>query len=393
MICTEVTPPIPSRTKINNWYQDSSSKRRRIKDSNRVCNPTMVIIGTFMIYRNVIRPLLFMQDAEKVHERTIDLLKVLGPSGFFQILSEGLFKNAGQPIKLWGLTFKNAVGLAAGLDKNGVAIPAWQALGFGFVEVGTVTAHAQSGNEKPRLFRLVKQEAVINRMGFNNVGAVAMAETLKKMRTSFQQLDVPVGINLGKSKVTPLENASDDYVYSLQTLYSVADYFVINVSSPNTPGLRQLQDKPMLNDLLKAVQRKNYELGLTGFGGGKPMLLKIAPDLTEPQIDEVLELMVVHNMNGIIATNTTIDRSSLPSSAPMASENGGLSGKPLQQKSTQVIKYIRKRMGTKLPIIGVGGIFSHQDFMEKMEAGASLVQVYTGLIYEGPALVKKLLAQ
>ncbi|MDZ4816225.1 MAG: quinone-dependent dihydroorotate dehydrogenase [Verrucomicrobiota bacterium] len=346
-----------------------------------------------MIYRNVIRPLLFMQDAEKVHERTIDLLKVLGPSGFFQILSEGLFKNAGQPIKLWGLTFKNAVGLAAGLDKNGVAIPAWQALGFGFVEVGTVTAHAQSGNEKPRLFRLVKQEAVINRMGFNNVGAVAMAETLKKMRTSFQQLDVPVGINLGKSKVTPLENASDDYVYSLQTLYSVADYFVINVSSPNTPGLRQLQDKPMLNDLLKAVQRKNYELGLTGFGGGKPMLLKIAPDLTEPQIDEVLELMVVHNMNGIIATNTTIDRSSLPSSAPMASENGGLSGKPLQQKSTQVIKYIRKRMGTKLPIIGVGGIFSHQDFMEKMEAGASLVQVYTGLIYEGPALVKKLLAQ
>jgi dihydroorotate dehydrogenase len=278
--------------------------------------------------------------------------------------------------EVFGLKFPNPVGLAAGFDKNALALPAWEGLGFGFAEVGTTTARAQPGNPKPRLFRVPELCGVINRMGFNNDGADVVARRLEKLRATRQWPGFPVGINLGKSKVTPLEEAAADYLYSFERLRDVGDYFVLNVSSPNTPGLRKLQDRAALAELFGVVQRANP--------GRKPLLVKIAPDLTWEAIDDVLALVAEHSLAGVIATNTTIDHSAVPAHRR---ETGGLSGRPLRARATEVIRHICAQ--TKVPVIGVGGIHGAEDALEKFDAGAALVQIYTGFIYEGPGLVRE----
>lgn len=288
-----------------------------------------------------------------------------------------------------GLVYPNPIGLAAGFDKDGMAANIWPALGFGLMEVGTVTCHAQSGNPKPRLFRLPQDRAAINRMGFNNQGCEAMAARLQPARSrSWGALTTPLGINLGKSKVTPLEDAVEDYLTSFRTLQPYGDYFVVNVSSPNTPGLRSLQAVEQLDPILAALQAENQ---------GHPLWLKIAPDLEWADIDAIVELVQTHHLAGIIATNTTIQRADLNTQLIAATGNapkdeaGGLSGMPVQARSTEVIRYIYQRTQGTLPIIGVGGVFTAADAWEKITAGASLVQVYTGWLYEGPWMVRRIL--
>jgi len=282
-------------------------------------------------------------------------------------------------VSAFGLRFSNPIGLAAGFDKNAVAVRTWAALGFGHVEVGTVTALPQPGNPKPRLFRLPHDQALINRMGFNNEGAEAMALRLEHLHQTFGKPPAPLGINLGKSKRTPLEEAPQDYLQSLSRLWPYADYFAINVSSPNTPGLRALQDKDRLEELLAA---------LTGFAQGrKPLLLKIAPDLSWEQIDEILALVEQYRLSGLIATNTTTAREGLQT---LTNEAGGLSGRPLRIRSLEVLEYLQRQLRGRLPIVSVGGIFSAEDVWERLSKGAALVQVYTGFVYQGPWTAKKL---
>lgn len=276
---------------------------------------------------------------------------------------------------VFGLSFPSPVGLAAGFDKNAIALPAWEALGFGFAEVGTITARAQPGNPRPRMFRIPEQKAVINRLGFNNEGAEAVAQRLEALRASGRWPAIPVGVNLGKSKVTPLEEATADYVSSFRRLRKLGDYFVLNVSSPNTPGLRKLQDKAALEELLGAVQAQNVDRA--------PLLLKIAPDLEWAAIDEILALVESHSLAGLIATNTTIDHSALPEDRR---QQGGLSGQPLKARALEVLRFVSAR--TRLPVIAVGGIGSAEDALRRLDAGAALIQIYTGLVYEGPALVR-----
>ncbi|HEY9489549.1 MAG TPA: quinone-dependent dihydroorotate dehydrogenase, partial [Chryseosolibacter sp.] len=284
--------------------------------------------------------------------------------------------------KLFGITFRNPVGLAAGLDKDAKLIDALACLGFGFIEIGTLTPKPQPGNAKPRLFRLPKDQALINRMGFNNEGVMPAAERLKKKRST-----VIVGGNIGKNKSTPNASADQDYTYCFNALYDYVDYFVVNVSSPNTPGLRELQEKEPLQRLLKTVK----DLSLTK-PVAKPVLLKIAPDLNTEQLDDIVEILKSTGMDGVIATNTTISREGLETSAEHLSRigSGGLSGKPLRERANEVIRYLRAKLGKDFPIIGVGGIMSPQDAMEKLRAGADLVQIYTGFIYEGPDLIKRI---
>jgi dihydroorotate dehydrogenase len=272
------------------------------------------------------------------------------------------------------LRFPNPVGLAAGFDKNGVALPAWKGLGFGFAEIGTVTARAQPGNPKPRIFRVPESLALINRLGFNNDGCDAMAARLQRLRESSHWPAFPVGINIGKSKVTPLQEATADYLLSFQRLQHIGDYFVLNVSSPNTPGLRTLQDRPALDELMAHIQSRNTLR--------KPVLVKIAPDLEFGMIEEILALISEHELAGIIATNTTIDHSGIP---PKREQQGGLSGAPLRQRSTAIVRFIAER--SQVPIIAVGGIMNVDAALEKFDVGASLVQLYTGYIYEGPGLI------
>ena len=279
---------------------------------------------------------------------------------------------------VFGVRFPSPVGLAAGFDKNAVALPAWEALGFGFAEIGTVTAKGQPGNPKPRLFRLPEIEGVINRLGFNNDGAEAVAVRLEALQKSGGWPSIPVGINLGKSKVTPLEEANADYVESFERLRGFGDYFVLNVSSPNTPGLRKLQDKDALEGLLSAVQAANQTR--------LPLLLKIAPDLEWAAIEEIIGLVEAHRLSGIIATNTTIDHSQVLAERR---QQGGLSGQPLKLRALEVLRFITAR--TDLPVIGVGGIGSADDAKKRFDAGASLIQIYTGLVYEGPGLVRNIL--
>ncbi len=281
---------------------------------------------------------------------------------------------------VFGVTFPNPIGLAAGFDKNAHALLAWEALGFGFIEAGTITAKAQPGNPLPRLFRLREHGALINRMGFNNDGADAVAARLGQLRQSGRWPGVPVGINIGKTKVTPLEEAAADYVYSFQKLADFADYFVLNVSSPNTPGLRQLQGQAELSSLIRAVQTVNVTRTKP-----VPLLVKIAPDLDFAQIEEVLELAVQHDLAGLIATNTTLDKSSV---SPAQREEGGLSGCPLQARSTEIVRFICER--TTLPVIAVGGIHDPASAREKLDAGAALIQLYTGFVYGGPALLREI---
>ena len=350
------------------------------------------------IYQLALRPLLFSAlkaDPETVHRQSLGLLHAIDstPNSALTKLTKATF---GQYFcradnhlsqSLFGLNFPNPVGLAAGFDKDGIAAGIWQYLGFGFTELGTVTYHPQPGNPQPRLFRLPKDFAALNRMGFNNLGSEAMAIALKQRSKS--DFTIPIGINLGKSKVTPLEEAAGDYLGSFNRLKDLGDYFVINVSSPNTPNLRDLQAIEPLRVIFDTLQQENQ--------GKKPILVKIAPDLAWEDIAAVVELSQASQLAGIIATNTTIDRSKLTTQIVPATGNavtaeaGGISGAPVRQKSTEVIRFIHQQTGGKLPIIGVGGIFTAEDAWEKITAGASLIQVYTGWTYNGPWMVDRIL--
>jgi dihydroorotate dehydrogenase len=289
-----------------------------------------------------------------------------------------IFQPRAKSKNLFGLTFANPIGLAAGFDKNGVALPAWEALGFGFIEIGTVTAKPQPGNPKPRIFRFPEQAALINRLGFNNDGADAIAERLRKLRASGRWPAVPVGINIGKSKATPLEQATEDYIYSFQRLHPFADYIALNISSPNTPGLRSLQERESLSMLLGALGEENR-------AAKKPLVVKIAPDLLPNELDQLIAACEENGIAGIIATNTTLDHKSIPAGR---GETGGLSGAPLCQKSTAFVRAITTR--STIPVIASGGIFDAASAREKIEAGAQLLQVYTGYIYRGPGLLREI---
>jgi dihydroorotate dehydrogenase len=343
------------------------------------------------VYRRVIRSALFTNDAETIHERTLRWLNWTSRNDLVCDAVESFLGAPPLPIELFGLHFPNPVGLAAGMDKLGEALPAWAALGFGFSELGGVTRHAQPGNPQPRVFRAIAESAIVNRMGFNNAGAAALAAQLQQWRTLGRWPKHPVGINLGKSKITPLDQAAEDYAHSFRALRDLADFFVVNVSSPNTPNLRQLQDKAALDDILAALQQVNAS-PKSEARSPKPILVKIAPDLSFEALDEILSLTGPRQVAGIVATNTTISRppTSDPASQRAYAETGGLSGLPLRARSTEVIRHLYRQTKGKLPIIGVGGIFNAADAWEKITAGASLLQVYTGMVYEGPSLARDL---
>ena len=329
------------------------------------------------IYQRLVRPLLFSMSAEAAHNMAIRNLRAAStwPMALRQLER---FKPEPKPTTVFGLTFTNPVGLAAGFDKNGLAIPAWAALGFGFVEIGTVTAKPQPGNPRPRIFRYPKQGALINRLGFNNDGADVVAGRLRALRENGSWPAIPVGVNLGKSKITPLDQAVEDYLYSFRALAPLADYIVLNVSSPNTPGLRSLQEHGALQQLLGAVAQENQAVR-------KPILLKIAPDLSLSDLDQVVDTAGQNRIAGIIATNTTLDHAAIPTALD---QTGGLSGRPLFAKSTEFVRAIRAR--SPLPIIASGGIFDVATAREKMTAGADLLQVYTGYVYRGPGLLREI---
>jgi dihydroorotate dehydrogenase len=342
------------------------------------------------LYGRLVRPALFRYgggDPERVHEATLRGLARLttGPAGraALRALTRRYRHPAAAPATVFGIRFPNPVGLAAGLDKDGRALPAWPALGFGFVEVGTVTRHAQPGNPRPRLFRLRESEAIINRMGFNNAGAHALATTLHRVG----RLPVPLGISLGKSKITPLDEAVDDYLVSLRALYRFGDYFAVNVSSPNTPGLRSLQGRDQLAALVSALVSEAR--AMAGAEPAKPILVKVAPDLTDPALAEVLDVCLEHGVAGVIATNTTLSREGLPP-GPRNDEAGGLSGRPLASRAREVVSFIHRQTGGRLPVVGVGGILDPAGALRLLDAGASLVQLYTGFIYRGPELVRQI---
>ncbi|MEO0895950.1 MAG: quinone-dependent dihydroorotate dehydrogenase [Bacteroidota bacterium] len=336
------------------------------------------------MYKWFIRPALFTLDAEQAHHFSFAALKTWlslpGAGGlteaFFQA-SKGLEK------EVMGLRFKNPVGLAAGFDKDAVLAEKWQHLGFGFIELGTVTPKPQAGNPKPRLFRLPTDKAVINRMGFNNEGVDVLEKRLSRMNKG----DVIVGANIGKNKVTPNEEAVNDYKICFDRLFDYVDYFVVNVSSPNTPGLRSLQEKGPLTHILNSLQEINH-----GKSSTKPLLLKIAPDLNEGQLEDIVEVVQNTKLDGLIATNTTISRAGLstPQKEVENMGNGGLSGKPLTNRANEVTQYLRKALGPDFPLIGVGGIMNAKDAVDRIKAGADLIQVYTGFIYEGPTFVQDL---
>ena len=326
-------------------------------------------------YEKFIRPALFRLQPETAHELATAALESVSRSRFLLKLIS-MRQDTRLEKRVFGLKFANPVGLGAGFDKNAVALPAWQALGFGFIEAGTVTARAQPGNLKPRIFRFPQQKALLNRLGFNNDGADAVAQRLALLKKSGLWPDIPVGINIGKSKVTPIEEATADYLLSFERLQHYGDYFVLNVSSPNTPNLRKLQDGAALGELFSHMQRRNSE--------HKPLLVKIAPDLEWEAIEEILALVKEHEIAGIIATNTTIDHSAVvpPDQEP---QQGGLSGEPLRKRSTEIVNFIASKSG--IPVIAVGGIMDADAAMEKFDAGAALVQLYTGYVYRGPGLV------
>lgn len=340
-------------------------------------------------YKHLIRPALFNNDAETIHARMMHGLSKLGRSEYGCDVMESFLSPPALPVDVFGLRFPNPVGLAAGMDKCGEAVPVWAAMGFGFAELGGVTWAAQPGNPKPRIFRAVADEAIVNRMGFNNDGAEVLAEKLKHWRALGRWPKHPVGINLGKSKVTPLENAAEDYANSFRVLRNLADFFVVNVSSPNTPNLRQLQDKAALDEILSAIQEVNAS-NTKMRRAPLPILVKVAPDLTFEALDEILQLVAPRNIAGIVATNTTIARPESDDTATrnVYSETGGLSGRPVRARSTEVIRHLHRQTRGRLPIIGVGGIFNADDAWEKITAGASLLQIYTGLVYEGPTIAR-----
>lgn len=336
------------------------------------------------MYHFFIRPLLFLFPPEFIHHVTFKILKVGGYVPGLSFVFQKIFSVRDPKLErtLFGITFPNPVGLAAGFDKDAVLIDELAAFGFGFIEIGTLTPKPQLGNDKPRLFRLPQDQALINRMGFNNRGVDAAVIKLRNRKSK-----VIVGGNIGKNKITPNEKAVDDYTYCFEALYPYVDYFVVNVSSPNTPGLRELQEKEPLKKLLNEVKVLNRTKGKS-----KPILLKIAPDLNDAQLNDVVEILLETNTDGVIATNTTISRAGLTTDKEYVASigNGGLSGKPLTNRSTEVISFLRNKLGKNYPIIGVGGIMTPEDALVKLKAGADLVQIYTGFIYEGPGYVKRI---
>ncbi len=330
------------------------------------------------MYTFILRPLLFLFDPEKVHHFTFKMIRILTKIGFgFVFRSLWQVNSPKLEREVFGLTFKNPVGLAAGFDKDAKLYKELDNVGFGFIEIGTVTPKPQEGNPKKRLFRLKADQAIINRMGFNNGGVQATLERLKKNK------NVLIGGNIGKNKVTPNDQALKDYIICFNTLFDEVDYFVVNVSSPNTPGLRELQDKEPLTALLNALQDENTKQDIQ-----KPILLKIAPDLTDEQLLDIIQIVQDTKLDGVIATNTTISRDGLQDINK--EEVGGLSGKPLTDRSTLVIRFLSEKSNRAFPIIGVGGIHSAKDALEKLDAGASLIQLYTGFVYKGPQLIKNI---
>ena len=333
-------------------------------------------------YKKNVFPYLTRYDAEKVHYVVMNALKIICAIPLMSSILRLIFEKKDTRLErnVFGLHFKNPVGLAAGFDKNGVWTDQLSNLGFGFIEIGTVTPKPQAGNDKPRLFRLKPDEALINRMGFNNDGSIEAANNLRKRKSK-----VIIGGNIGKNKITDNDDAVIDYLKAFNDLYPYVDYFVVNVSSPNTPGLRDLQEKEPLKYILKILERDNGRKSKP-----KPILLKIAPDLTNEQLDDVIEIVKETRTAGVIATNTTISREGLVSDNEIVSKigSGGLSGKPLTDRSTEVIRYLSEKSNKAFPIIGVGGIYNAKDAIDKLNAGASLVQVYSGFIYEGPSIVK-----
>ncbi len=337
------------------------------------------------MYRYFIRPVFFFFDPESIHEKVMAMLNIMRKIPLLSGLIRKRFTYSHPDLErdVFGIRFPNPVGLAAGFDKNASAVDALSMFGFGFIEIGTLTPVAQDGNPKKRMFRLKKDQALINRMGFNNQGVAAAVERLKKRKTK-----LIIGGNIGKNKITPNDRAVEDYLKAFHALFDVVDYFVVNVSSPNTPGLRELQEKDALQQILSALKAANDQMP-----SPKPILLKIAPDLTEGQLFDIIDIVRDTRIDGVIATNTTIERKGLRESPERIEKigAGGLSGKPLCKRSTEVIRFLAERSGKAFPIIGVGGIMSPEDALEKLEAGADLVQVFTGFVYEGPGLVKRIL--
>lgn len=336
------------------------------------------------MYKTFVRPLLFLISPEGVHSIVVNILRVLNFLGITKLLRIIFFNYKHPSLKrnVFGIEFDNPVGLAAGFDKDANLIDIFSDFGFGFIEIGTITPKAQPGNPKPRLFRLIQDQALINRMGFNNNGTEIAIHKLKRRKSN-----VIVGGNIGKNKITPNDKAPEDYLYCLNALYEYVDYFVVNISSPNTPDLRELQSREPLQELLGILQDE-----INKKPKRKPLLLKIAPDLSDNQLIDIIDIVNRLNIDGIVATNTTISRENLKTDEERIRTigNGGLSGKPLRDRSTEVIRFLKARLDNDVPIIGVGGIMNPDDAIEKMEAGASLVQVYTGFIYEGPALINNI---
>lgn len=356
-----------------------------------------------MLYQRIARPLLFGvagRDPEVIHERMLAALALASRSPTLTralaLLSE-IEAGAGSAPKpqervVFGLRFANPVGLAAGFDKNGVAVPALAALGFGHIEIGTVTRHAQPGNPRPRLFRLPADEALINRMGFNNQGAEAVALRLARLPHRAPGA-APLGISLGKSKITPLDDAVADYLGSLELLYPFGDYFAVNISSPNTPGLRALQERDRLDALLAALTARLRDYATRDHRAApKPLLVKVAPDLDDAALDEVVEVCLARGASGLIAVNTTISRDGLSVQTPttLRAETGGLSGRPLRARAVAVVRFLAAQGGARLPVIGCGGVFTADDARRLLDAGAALVQLYTGFIYEGPSVARRI---
>jgi dihydroorotate dehydrogenase len=342
-------------------------------------------------YRRVLRPLLFRAyggDAERIHEQTLDAVARIGRSRPALAALAALCARHRAPATVAGIQFPGIVGLAAGMDKDGVGIKTWGSLGFGYIELGTVTAQPQPGNDRPRLFRVPESRAIINRMGFNNLGAPALADRLAVAGISRGNLAVgiPIGISIGKTKTVPLAEAAEDYLASLRAVARYADYLAINVSSPNTPGLRSLQDARTLAELISALVNEAWRLA--DGAPPVPIFVKVAPDLTEAALEELVQVSTEAGAEGLIATNTTLSRDGISADQPLAAEAGGVSGAPLTQRAREVVRFLAER--TTLPIIGVGGIMSRDDGQAMLDAGASLLQIYTGYVYAGPSLVNDL---
>jgi len=336
------------------------------------------------MYKSILKPIFFLFQPEAIHHIVIKIIKLFSaiPGVSYLIRSAFVIEDKRLERKLFGLTFPNPVGLAAGFDKNAELFDELGNFGFGFIEIGTITPKAQPGNERPRMFRLPEDEALINRMGFNNEGVAAAVEHLKKRKTK-----IIIGGNIGKNKTTPIEEADTDYEKCFEALFNYVDYFALNVSSPNTPNLRALQEKEPLTKLLKRIKELNSKKQ-----NPKPILLKIAPDLTNEQLDDIIDIVKETKIDGVIATNTTISRENLhtPNTRLQTIGAGGLSGKPLTKRSTEVVQYLSEKSNKAFPIIAVGGIHTAEDAIEKLNAGASLVQIYTGFIYEGPGIAKRI---